>query len=66
MPNKGRQVVVVKSLRDLSPRKSVLVSRDPTLGETSRDNLEKSSFGNHSPTVSSGLSLRDQLVDKIK
>ena len=58
MPQRGRQVVVVKSLRDLSPRKSVLVSRDPTLGETSRDKLEKSSFGNHSPTVSAGCALR--------
>ena len=52
MPKKGRQVVVVKSLRDLSPRKTMLVSREPQLGETSRDKLERSSFGNHSPTVS--------------
>jgi hypothetical protein len=56
MPAKGRQVVVVKSLRDLSPKKTILVSRDLQADDSMSEKLGKSSFGNHSPSVSVAVS----------
>lgn len=54
MPSKSRKVVVVKSLKDLSPRKSLLVSRAPQGEHETSQKLgsKKSNFGNHSPSVS--------------
>ena len=54
MPSKSRKVVVVKSLKDLSPRKSLLVSRAPQGEHETSQKLgsRKSNFGNHSPSVS--------------
>ena len=49
MPAKKR-VIVVKSLRDLSPKKQILVARKPT--EEEGNYLEPSLIGNSSPSVS--------------
>ena len=50
MPTKSRKVVVVKSLKDLSPKKSLLVSRAPQ-GHENAQTSRKSTIGNHSPSV---------------
>ena len=50
MPTKSRKIVVVKSLKDLSPRKSLLVSRAPQDHESAHTS-RKSTIGNHSPNV---------------
>jgi hypothetical protein len=51
MPSK-KTILVVKSLRDLSPKKSLLVSRDPDEEDVNDalGSLGETSIGNHSPT----------------
>ncbi len=47
-----KKLVVVKSLRDLSPKKQLLVSHNLNDEDKEDGTLAQSSFGNHSPTVS--------------
>jgi hypothetical protein len=53
MPSQIKKtLVVVKSLRDLSPKKQLLVSRPLEETDDGNNNLAQTSLGNHSPTVS--------------
>ena len=45
-----KKLIVVKSLRDLSPKKQLLISRKPFENEDANE-LEHSQLGNTSPTV---------------
>jgi UDP-N-acetylglucosamine 2-epimerase len=48
--NMKKQIVVIKSLRDLSPKKTVLVARSANDDENVEE-LEQTNFGNTSPQV---------------
>ena len=53
MPSQVKKtLVVVKSLRDLSPKKQLLVSRSPEELDDVQNQLAQTSLGNHSPSVS--------------
>jgi hypothetical protein len=54
---KKKQVLIVKSLEELSPKKQLYVSRQPFFSE-GVESLQETSFGNDSPKVSSLLSRR--------
>ena len=49
MPGVKKKILLVKSLRDLSPKKTLLVSHDVRDAERDDNTLGPSSLGNHSP-----------------
>jgi hypothetical protein len=48
---KKKQLVVVKNLRDLSPKRQLLMTRVTTDIENEQLPLQQSAIGNHSPSV---------------
>jgi len=47
-----KKLVVVKNLRDLSPKRQLLVSSKPAADSTESEGIVPSNLGNHSPHVS--------------
>ena len=51
MPQKKKEGLVVKNLRDLSPKRQLLMTREASALNTDSMALQNSALGNHSPTV---------------